>query len=247
MADETAYADAPGLATPVESAGRGDRRLPARAVSPTTCWTSASIAARRRSSCAPRPSSRSARRCATTQTLALQLPRRRSPPWTGWSASRATTWSITCSRSRPTRVVRLKMRVGDEETAPPGGADRSRRVWPARQLVRARGLRPLRHSLQRASRPDAHPDAARLGRPPAAQGLSAHRHPAARAALGRPGTVRPNRCQQGSGGRRCARPTAQARARLTTWRQTSADGADDATRRARHRECSLQIRGTRCS
>ena len=45
------------------------------------------------------------------------------------------------------------------------------RAVPRRELARARSLRPVRHHLRRPSRPDAHPDAGRLGGPPAPQGL----------------------------------------------------------------------------
>ena len=132
-------------------------------------------------------------------------------------------------------VVRLKVRVGDEETPNPEVPSVTT-VWPRRRLVRARDLRPVRHSLQRASQPDAHPDAARLGGPPAAQGLSADGHSPARPALGRPGAVRRVAASRAWGSRRCARPTAQARPSLTTWRQIRAAriAPDDAPTRTKN-------------
>ena len=64
--------------------------------------------------------------------------------------------------------LRVKVPLTGED---PRGAHRHRRL-PERQLVRAGGLRHVRHRLCRPSQPAAHPDARLLGRPPAAQGAS---------------------------------------------------------------------------
>ena len=58
----------------------------------------------------------------------------------------------------------------ETDRAAPGGADGRGRLED-RQLVRARGLRPLRRHLHRPPRPPPHHAARRLGRPPAPQGL----------------------------------------------------------------------------
>ena len=65
---------------------------------------------------------------------------------------------------------RIRLRVLVDEPDP---IDRLHHPRLARrQLLRARGLRPLRHPLRRPSRPAPHHDARRLEGPPAAQGLS---------------------------------------------------------------------------
>ncbi len=47
-------------------------------------------------------------------------------------------------------------------------------VWTVGQLVRARGLRPVRHRLRRPPRPAPHPHRLRLHRPSVPQGLPGH-------------------------------------------------------------------------
>src|SRR6185437_7530033 len=80
---------------------------------------------------------------------------------------------------------------------------------PSVQLARAGDLGLLRHRLRRASRAHPDPDAGRLEGPPAAQGLSARRHP---------GRV-PRREDPGSG---------RAEALLMTQTPHAAAGAGDA-------------------
>ena len=66
--------------------------------------------------------------------------------------------------------LRLKCRLPGD-----GSGDRIGHRRMARgQLVRARGIRPVRRPLPQSSRSAAHPDAGRLGRVSAAQGLSRH-------------------------------------------------------------------------
>ena len=62
-----------------------------------------------------------------------------------------------------------------------------------RQLVRARGVRPLRRALQGPPRPAAHPDVPGVRRAPAAQGLPQGKAPAAGAAADGQGRLRAGR------------------------------------------------------
>ena len=66
--------------------------------------------------------------------------------------------------------LRLKCRVRGDD---PGDRFGHRRLARG-QLVRARSFRPVRHPLPQSSRSAPHPDAGRLGRLSAAQGLSGH-------------------------------------------------------------------------
>ena len=126
------------------------------------------------------------------------LPRGPRAPGRRWSSTCATT--RTCGSSsaaaspacttRPTRArelhavyhlqsmthnrrIRLEVVAPRRRPAHPlGGAD-----LPDRRLARAGDLRHVRDHLRRPPGADPDPDAGRLARPPAAQGLPARRHP----------------------------------------------------------------------
>ena len=68
------------------------------------------------------------------------------------------------------RRIRVKVRT-DEETPVPTAIP----VFPAANWYRARNLRPLRRAVLRPPGPPPHPHRLRFRRPPAAQGLPAHR------------------------------------------------------------------------
>ena len=71
------------------------------------------------------------------------------------AASRASTWSITCYSLQDQHRVRLKAPASPEDGAP-DDRDASCPLWAGRQLVRARGLRSLRHPFK------GHPDLRRI-------------------------------------------------------------------------------------
>ena len=90
--------------------------------------------------------------------------------WTGRSAPSASTWSIICCRRRGTDAF------GSRSRSTKMTADRlDHRCISRGVVVRARGLRSLRHRLYRPSRPAAAVDRLWLRGPSAAQGFSAQR------------------------------------------------------------------------
>ena len=97
-------------------------------------------------------------------TRASAMPRARA---------RASRWSTTCSRSRHNRRVRVTRVLPRRRL--PGRSTRVIDVWPCGQLVRARGLRPLRRRLRGPPRPAPHPHRLRLHGAPVPQGFPDHR------------------------------------------------------------------------
>ena len=71
------------------------------------------------------------------------------------------------------RRIRLEVSAPDSDPHIPSVVGH----LPDRRLARARDVRHVRHRLRRSPRPDPHPDARRLARLPAAQGLPARWHP----------------------------------------------------------------------
>ena len=87
----------------------------------------------------------------------------------GRATPSASRWWRTSSRTPATAASVLIAQVPVEATR----GRQHRRPLSGHRLRRARDLRPLRHRVRRSPRPHAHPDARRLGRPPAAQGRRA--------------------------------------------------------------------------
>ena len=193
-----AYGRAPSWPTPSDPLAAATVALPARALRRRRAGGGR---ASRRDDHRRAPetlSSRSARRCATHPALRYNF----------LATITAVDWLEREPRLRCRLSPALARNPRGRAPQDAGGRRRDSRSRRCRrvttrlaggQLVRARGLRSLRHSLHRASRPAAHRDAGRLGGPSAAQGLSADRHPPAGAALGRPDAIRPSRCQPGIG------------------------------------------------
>jgi hypothetical protein len=72
----------------------------------------------------------------------------------------------------PYQNTRIRVKVmTDEDTPVPSAVD----MFPGRQLVRTRGVRPLRHPVFRPPGPAPHPDRLWFCRSSAAQGLPRHR------------------------------------------------------------------------
>ena len=130
----------------------------------------------------PGRSSTCCERCATTRRPASSRSSTSAAPTIRRARSASTSSTICCRRRKNARI---RVKVETDEATPVAVL---RRYLPRRAVVRARGLRSLRHPVHRPSGPAPPPHRLRLRRASAAQGFPADR--LRRGALGRRGQAR---------------------------------------------------------